>query len=985
MAKINLNKRLAQLTLMDGKFRAILNEDQGYGREMTPLADLPPIYSEDSEGNKTLVNPGDMRGKVTFEYQNKAGETVRKEYDLSEGPDGFRGLINMIKSKIREYIPDHTVKGQKSLSQLLDELQILFVAPPPYTPIDTMATDGGNIFINPAFMDEYLLPAASKYNKELRKNLEDGTISQEDKAKEELNFYAGVMYVLFHELMHCYLGHFKRQEAFKENIRKGKYKAMCPDLTDVDHRKANWVQDQEINSEIESNLSFIRGKQRVFVGKKITMNPRRKESYGSLTRTIGGVLFNPYDVPQANVNNVPAAQYADYVKRVKKIASISDWFYMKDDKGNLLHDAANNLIADKKWEDMYLYLEANKLWDVVMPPQKQQQGQGQGQQGQEQTFDGIGCQDDYDNGFRDAYQGIPADPKANGNDAYAQGYEDGKKQADIYNKNGCYTPLQWLMGQPNGKNFMDGVQRGFQDIRNGNLHTAVKDIIDSDEDIPEEDVKESMDFISKIGWMKPEDAVLEGYRFGCLMGLSEASSPQGNPQVNRTYSKTKGTWKKRPIMDPSQNQQQQNGGGGLPPIVPTPSGQQPNNQQNGNGQGQNGQQSQGQQSQGQGGNSNGSQGQQQGQGQGGSGSQSAPQNGQNGQQGGSGNGPVFKVEANSMDGSGMDDWWERDKVTAATGQEICNRMGEKSNINNTNATTWDENIQKGGLNLDGLDRSSDNKKDVRKQGAKGDGGSGTSPGRGMSLVDQINQQVKENNEVKIDWLALLGEYINGEYRGPDERLDIGKISRGFYAKEPNPHDFTPSPGKVLFVVDESGSVWGRGGGDGKEAFRIFFSQVKQLVDGIPGLDNTDILVAPFSDNTGDNFKTVVFPGAEIELQKLWDNMISGGTNFNYVFTAICSENPPYFVNVEDEDEFALEPGEMPKVVIMCTDGEDRIPPYSDALWNDSFLVWFIINDKDSIKGIYKEIIDAGWDPKRNCGFIGVSVDDITATGFKKQG
>jgi hypothetical protein len=76
---------------------------------------------------------------------------------------------------------------------------------------------------------------------------------------------------------------------------------------------------------------------------------------------------------------------------------------------------------------------------------------------------------------------------------------------------------------------------------------------------------------------------------------------------------------------------------------------------------------------------------------------------------------------------------------------------------------------------------------------------------------------------------------------------------------------------------------------------------------------------------------------------------------------------------------------MPKVVIMCTDGEDRIPPYSDALWNDSFLVWFIINDKESVKSIYKEIVDAGWNPKRNCGFIGVSVDDIKDTAFAQEG
>lgn len=975
MTKINLNKTLAEITLTNGKLRGILNEDSGNGREMTALSELPPIYGEDKEGNKVLVNPGDMRGKVTFEYRNKNGETVQKVYDLSEGPDGFRGLINMIKSKIREYIPDHTVKGHKSLSQLLDELQILFVAPPPYTPIDTMATDGGNIFINPAFMDEFLLPCASTYNKELRQNLENGNISQEDKAKEELNFYAGVMYVLFHELMHCYLGHFKRQEAFRENIRKGKYKDMCPDLTDVDHRKANWVQDQEINSEIESNISFIRGKQRVFVGKKIAMNPRRKESYGSLTKSIHGVLFNPYETASTD----PKAPKDPNLPKRKKA---SEWFYAKDENGNLLHDAANNLIADKKWEDMYLYLEANKLWDLFMPPQMSQNGDGQQGQGQEQTFDGIGCQDDYDNGFRDAYMGISKDPKANGNDAYAQGYEDGLTQADIYKKNGCYTPLQYLMGVQNGKSFLSGINKGFEDINNGNVHTSVKDIVYGDDDLDEDEIRESVDFVESLGWTDNETAVLEGYRSGAMLAMCEANGIASNPQQGRVYSTSKGTWRKRPIMDPSRQNQQQQQGGGLPPIVPTPSGQQPQQSQGqGQGQGQQGnQQSQGNRSQ------NGQQGGQEQQGggqgsqQGGSGSQSA--NGGQGQQGGKGNGPVFKVEANSMDGSGMDDWWEHDKVTAATGQEICNRMGEKSNINNTNANTWDENIQKGGLGLDNLDRSSDTTKSKAK-GGSGSGGNGA--GSGLSLADQIRQQVDENNTVKVDWLGLLGEYINGEYRGPDERLDIGKISRGRYGKEPNPHDFSPSPGKVLFVVDESGSVWGRGGGDGKEAFRVFFSQVKQLVDGIPGLENTDILVAPFSDNTGDNFKTVVFPGADIDLQKLWDNMITGGTNFNYVFTAICSEGEPYFVNAEDEDEFALEPGEMPKVVIMCTDGEDRIPPYSDALWNDSFLVWFIINDKESVKSIYKEIVDAGWNPKRNCGFIGVSVDDIKDTAFVQEG
>ena len=287
--------------------------------------------------------------------------------------------------------------------------------------VKTAATDGRYIFFNPLFV--WYLANMDCING-------GGEANGFDSVDE------GIMFVYLHEIYHCMFLHHLREEKYG-NARKG----------GVDHNRANIVQDQEINSQLEGfsafNEVFKNGKQ---VG---------------ITGALGVILFSNKPEVAGTWNSVDDETY-------EKLYNEPFTYQSEGEDGKMIDVECKYPTAFScQWEAMYDWFEEHG-WPDGMNKSLRDQIQEAMEKAQEEANKPIeGSQDEYDEGYYDAYRGNPMKP---GKDKdYMAGFADGQKWLE-YDKanNTCVNDPDYISGkewaEQNGGDFNESIVIDFADF-----------------------------------------------------------------------------------------------------------------------------------------------------------------------------------------------------------------------------------------------------------------------------------------------------------------------------------------------------------------------------------------------------------------------------------------------------------------------------------------------------------------------------------------
>jgi hypothetical protein len=282
--------------------------------------------------------------------------------------------------------------------------------------VNTMATDMYNIYINPIFLwqlaaykgtmsdpdidmlDPIITDAQGKptgYTKNGKDSNKGQFMGVDDQT----------VYVLAHECYHCMRDHRSREKQFRRVYQHN-----------VDHTRCNYVQDNEINVQLEAFMGFA------------DMEDATGKQVG-VTKLLGGIIYRGDDLAKDNWTRVSP--------ELDKLLLDSPREFLRDDDHP---EYGSYKIRFPKplamvWEDLYTYFDEHNCWpatperESAYDPQnnndinKQLGGDNEDNQDEEQP-EVVGSQAVYYDGYYDGYHGLPP---AKTTEDYQAGYVDGAK------------------------------------------------------------------------------------------------------------------------------------------------------------------------------------------------------------------------------------------------------------------------------------------------------------------------------------------------------------------------------------------------------------------------------------------------------------------------------------------------------------------------------------------------------------------------------
>ena len=846
--------------------------------------------------------------------------------------------------------------------------------------IKTAATDGRYIFFNPLFV--WYLANLNCIN-------DDGARAGFDDPDD------GITFVYLHEIYHCMFLHHIREEKFG-NARKG----------GVDHKRANIVQDQEINSQLEGfsayNEIFSKGQQ---IG---------------ICKALGVILFSKDAEPGTWNCVTPEMDEKLYNEPFEYESETMDG---KTIKVSCKYPTAFSC----QWEEMYEYFDEHGWpdgWNKLIQDQINQMQDAIQKEIDKQNEPVTGSQDEYDEGYFDGYRGNAM--KSGKARDYEAGYQDGAKWAE-YDKvnNTCVNDPDYISGKEWAEQNAGGLNETvYVDFSQFSSREEVYESIKTSKDLGLFEEFKIIDKNSEAWKRAIEDfkKARAGKNSGQDQGQSdkEDSQEQINKRGQESEKQDNGPHNKGQNQDQSgqnvnkrgqesqgqsgdqqsgQSGDQQSGqGGNQQSGTGQQSGQQPGTgQQPGqqSGQGQGGNKSQGQSSgQGQGqsgpvkrhqgntvpGGKTPGQGQGQGQGSGagsgagggqgqgsgaGGGSRSGQGNGSGGDGQGQGQEPGQYVIKRRTAPSDFKWGEQRDQISTTEGDEILKRTGRDPFDKGGNTdSTWKNKYKRYGY--EGLPGTASDPIIGDIKGTSAGAAAGCGKGSGVyATMNRADEAIKST----VNWQDLLMEYIKGAFK-----FNSMKVNKRSLARDPDivrriERDFGgDSIGHVAFAIDNSGSMWGQG----PRSFEKFFTEIAKIKEKI-GRPIKAIVTWPFTAGA-DYFMADYWPDAEVNPKRLGVEE-NGGTDFSAIMKIMKVGNVfekktrrRIWQGIEDYTDF-------PVVTVIMTDGEDEVPKRS-TVWdtNEHCLIWFVINDNQSILDEFRNRLKkAGYDAKY---YIAITRDQI---------
>lgn len=873
--------------------------------------------------------------------------------------------------------------------------------------VNTASTDGRYIFFNPLFL-WYLAHMDCV-------NAGGETVGWDDPDE-------ATIFVYLHEIYHCMFLHHLREEKFG-NARKG----------GVDHNRANIVQDQEINSQLEGFSSF----NEVFRdGKQIGM-----------CKALGVVLFSK-DAEEGTWNQVP--------EEMDKLLYNPPFEYEAE---GLKITCKYPTAFSCQWEEMYEWFDEHGWPDGWNKTLQDQFRDIQDQLDNDNQEEITGNQDEYDEGYYDGYKHRPVQ-KGKAKD-YNAGYADGVKwkQYDVQN-NTCINDPDYIAGKE------------WAESHGGELQETV--IIDINQFSSREEINEAIKASKDLGLFeefKVVDRNSEAWK-KAIEDWKKAQREKGNSSGQQgqqgQQSKSEDNINKRGNQQEQQSQQNQNQkrGGEDQQNKGSDKNKQSNkgNTQQGNNVNQRGQEQQGQEQGQQGQNSgqqdsqeNGQSGEQQGQ-QGNQGQQGQEQNGQNqpgnsgnqqgkqdqsgqgnqpgnqgqqqgqnsagqsgqsgqsGQQGGGkSNGPIKRHQGNQVSGGGQgqgNPTMSGDNMNPGKGQGgqgqgqpgqgqgqgqpgqyVINRKvdpnmfkwGEQRDQIST--TEGDEILRRTGR--DPIDKGGNpdakwkNKVIKNKYeglpGTKGDpmggdlhGGQISNPQHGCGKgagVYATMDRVFQAMKSTVNWQDMLMEYIKGAFKFNSMKINKRSLSRDKNIVRRIERDFG---GDSIGHVAFAIDNSGSMWGKGEAAFDKFFIEIAKIKEKI-GRPIKAIVTWQFTCGT-DRFFAEYWPDAEVNPRRL-NVEENGGTDFSHIMKVMKVGNVFDKKTNRRIWQGIEDYADFPVVTVIMTDGEDEVPKRS-TVWdtNEHCLIWFVINTDQGILADFRNRLKkAGYDAKY---YIGITTDQI---------
>lgn len=812
--------------------------------------------------------------------------------------------------------------------------------------IKTMATDGNFIYISPIFL--WKLAHTNDYG-----------FGQDMSVNDFDDVDAATQFVVMHEIYHNF------------HFHQGRERKMAQEYPNLDHEKCNIVQDQEINSALESYCGF--------------------DNYVNntgITPRLGGVLMRHDD------ENFPIKKDFEEMLYQPKFSCPVPGFEEITTSHRYYPTKFGSV-----WEEMYVHMDKNDLWPKAKPQDpfnKMQPSQGQSQD------DMSGDQDIYDQGYYDGYRG---NPRAKVSEKeYHQGYDDGVKWSTYDKQNGsCMNDPDYIAG----KEYAEGLSESYHEI--SPFAFSSDEFVDAVRYSRIHGIYEAFKTINRNSeaWKK---AIEDVKRARAAQAQASGKAQQGQQRQSSEDIQKRG--------QDAQNQTQ---------------GQQNGTQHRGNGSEQNGQGANGQnaskrgqeskdtrQSQGQDGNTqgqqNGKEGSQSSDSQSGQGNGNSGQAGQSGQSQGSKrgsdrassnpgkynrhqgvdkNGNPIKDQSNgSANGQGQqgqgqgssgetddnapvvnidrelkpedfDFGKQRDQLTPEEGKMLQKNIGRiVPDLGNDPVEKWKKKITANGFEGAPEDNPMVTPPSVSdKFNAHGSG-------KGMNakaVMDRIFKAMKNN----VNWQDKLAGYIRGAFDLSSRKINkramavnkkvVRRISRDWGGD---------SVGNIVFSVDQSGSMWGQDAVGGQKVFNKFFSEISKIREQIGQIKN--IIVFPFTSGQ-DFFEAQVFPGGVVNPRYLKvDNQ--GGTDFNNIF-----QNMKKGRVVDEKTRQRLwdssDSGDFPVVTVVMTDGEDAVPERKTTWDTDrNLIIWFVINSQPNAILQFKKRLKEAKYPSQY--FIGIATEDI---------